>query len=119
MRRVLVWTSLLVVGLALVGLGVWFAVVRLDDADKWASVVAALVAVLGVPMTVYGLVLSRRAGERAGQEPATFTGGAQARATNHGIAIGQVGGDVHFGQEQTSGRRIGDTGAASRPEAGQ
>ncbi|WP_030486979.1 hypothetical protein [Micromonospora chokoriensis] len=119
MRRVLAWTSLLVVGGALVGLGVRFALVRLDDADKWGSVVAALVAVLGMPITVYGLVLSRRSGKRTVEDPATFTGGAQARATNHGIAIGQVGGDVHFGQEQTSGRRIGDTGAASRPEAGQ
>jgi hypothetical protein len=38
-------------GVAAIGFGMFFAVTRLDDADKWGSVVGALVALLGLPMT--------------------------------------------------------------------
>ncbi|SCL31684.1 hypothetical protein GA0074692_3158 [Micromonospora pallida] len=60
------WVALLVVGVALIGLGVFLGVTRLDDADKWGSVIAAMVAVLGLPMTAYGVVLARRQGSAAG-----------------------------------------------------
>ncbi|MFB9849784.1 hypothetical protein ACFFMR_05250 [Micromonospora andamanensis] len=122
MKRVLVWTSLLVAGCVLVGLGIRFAVLRLDDADKWGSVIAALVAMIGVPMTVYGLVLARRPAEK-GERPAgalpTFWGDAHARAADHGIAVGQVGGDFHIGQQRPPVRRVDDTDDSSRSEARQ
>jgi hypothetical protein len=53
MRRIVLLASLLVIGCVLVGLGIRFATVRLDDADKWGSVVAALTALVGLPIAGY------------------------------------------------------------------
>jgi hypothetical protein len=61
-KKILVWGLLIIGGLVLVGFGLFFGIARLDDADKWGSVVGATAALLGLPMTVYGLVLARRAG---------------------------------------------------------
>lgn len=95
--------SLLAGGCALVVLGVRFPLLRLDDADRWGSVVAALVALVGLPMTVYGLVLARRAPGNATSEPdgapVTFHGEAHVRASDDGIAFGPVGGNVVVGRD--------------------
>ena len=60
LRKTLIWATLTVAGLALVGLGIYFGLTNLDHADKWGSVVGALAALSGLAMTSYGLILSRR-----------------------------------------------------------
>ncbi|GAA0577002.1 hypothetical protein GCM10010172_72110 [Paractinoplanes ferrugineus] len=116
MRRVLIWMAVLVAGSVMIVMGVRFAILRLDDADKWGSVVAAMIALLGLPMTVYGLVLARRPADGTAarvEQAATFSGDARVRATSHGIAIGQVGGDVHVGRPGPSvGRNTGTSESA-------
>ncbi|MET8197996.1 hypothetical protein [Micromonospora taraxaci] len=59
-QRTVVWAVVLCVGVVLIGLGIFVGVTRLDDADKWGSVVGAMVAVLGLPLTAYGVVLARQ-----------------------------------------------------------
>ncbi|MFF3445326.1 hypothetical protein [Streptosporangium sp. NPDC002721] len=51
----------IVAGLALVVLGVLLFKAGLDDADKWASVIGVFVGLLGLILSGYGVVLSRRA----------------------------------------------------------
>ena len=60
MKNILLWGLLIIGGLVLAASGVYLGVVRLDEADKWGSVAGAVVALLGLPMTVYGIVLARR-----------------------------------------------------------
>jgi hypothetical protein len=57
-----------VAGLMLVvaGAALWFAAVRLDVADQWGSVAGGTAAVLGLPLTIYGIVLARRGGAAGG-----------------------------------------------------
>ena len=88
------WGLLVIGGLVLVGFGLFFGITRLDDADKWGSVVGATTALLGLPMTVYGLVLARRAGSREdgrGQHVDRVSAGA-------GVdVLDGVGGNVRLG----------------------
>jgi hypothetical protein len=101
-KRVLVWVGLGVAGIALVGMGVFFGVTRLDDADKWGSVVGALAALLGFPMTVYGIVLARRGATAAepGQRSSADRGGAAGAVHQH-VRAGRdaytAGHDQYFG----------------------
>ncbi|MFE0594083.1 hypothetical protein [Micromonospora echinospora] len=92
MRRTVVWAGLLAVGVGLVGLGVFLGVTRLDDADKWGSVVAATVAVLGLPLTAYGVLLARRQGGGTGGQSVTGSvvggGVAQVRGVRGNVRIG-------------------------------
>lgn len=88
------WAAVLSVGVLLVGLGVFVGVTRLDDADKWGSVVGALVAVLGLPLTVYGVVLARR--------PSSATGG-------QSVTSSVIGGGVTQVREVRGNVRIGGT----------
>jgi hypothetical protein len=53
-------------GLALAGLGGYFGVMHLDDADKWASVAGGVTALIGLPLAVYGAVHTQRTSEPAG-----------------------------------------------------
>lgn len=60
------WLGWLVAGLLAVAAGIWVLVARLtaqqlSTADQVASVVAGVVAVTGVPLAVYGVILARRA----------------------------------------------------------
>jgi hypothetical protein len=54
--------------LILAGTGLWLAATRLDVADQWGSVVSAIAALLGLPMTAYGVVLARRQANGANVE---------------------------------------------------
>ncbi|MGP4029741.1 hypothetical protein [Actinomadura sp. 3N407] len=74
------------------GLGVYFAAVGLDEADKLGSVVGALAAVAGLSLTVYGLAAGSGAAGRRVRQSARASGG----------RILQVGGD-----------QTGQTGSAS------
>ncbi|MBF8194595.1 hypothetical protein ITP53_54875 [Nonomuraea sp. K274] len=81
---------------AVAGLGVYFASVGLDNADKLGSVIGALVAVAGLSLTVYGLVAASGGGRRLVQQTARASGG----------RISQVGGD------QTGAASLGRDAAA-------
>lgn len=59
-KQVLAWASAITCGLALVGLGVFFVIAGLDDADKLASVIGGFAALIGLGLSVYGVVLTRR-----------------------------------------------------------
>ncbi|MDP4505791.1 hypothetical protein [Nonomuraea turcica] len=54
------WISLLVGGLVAGALGVIFIVLDLEQADQLASVVGVFVALAGLGISVYGVVLARR-----------------------------------------------------------
>lgn len=60
--RVFLWGGAVATVAALVGLGVYFVHVGLDDADKLASVIGLFVAVAGLVASLYGLRLDRRRG---------------------------------------------------------
>jgi len=49
-KRTLTWGSLVTVGVLVIGFGLFFAVTRLDDADKWGSALGGLAAILGFPL---------------------------------------------------------------------
>jgi hypothetical protein len=99
-RKILVWGLLVASGLALVTVGVFFGVARLDDADKWGSVIGALVALLGLPMTVYGVVLARR-GLLSSAGQLDTGGGNASQAVRQRVRAGRdayvAGRDQHFG----------------------
>ena len=60
-KRVLAWVSAIVGGLILVGLGVLFVIAGLDTAGKLSEVIGAFAALIGLALSVYGVVLARRA----------------------------------------------------------
>jgi hypothetical protein len=91
MRRRLVVVACIAGGLVLVGLGVWGAVANLDAADKIASVVGAVVGVVGLALSGYGLVLARRDSPAGGQAvtDSTVAGGlVQVRDVRGSVRIG-------------------------------
>jgi hypothetical protein len=102
LKQRLSWIALVAGGIAWLAVGAWFAAVRLEDADKWGSAIGGLIAVLGLPIAVYGVVLARRAGTTPDRRPSesgtnapVFGGDALAEAYGDGsVAIGQVGRDV-------------------------
>lgn len=76
------WSGVALTAVAVGGLATYFAAVGLDAADKAASVVGALVAAVGLAVSVYGLK-SPPAGDRVSQK---------AKASGRG-RTNQVGGD--------------------------
>lgn len=72
---------------------------QLSTADQVASVVAAVVAVLGVPIAVYGVVLARRG---AGPADPPLGGDLQQKVRS-GRDANVAGGDLHIGRGR--GRR--------------
>jgi hypothetical protein len=90
-RKVLLWTGSVAVGLALIGLGVYFGLAHLDDADKWGSVISAMAALIGLALTVYGIVLARRDPAPGSQSVTDSTIGGrliQARGVRGNLRIG-------------------------------
>lgn len=88
-RRVLVWVGAGLVMAALAGLGVYFAVVGLDKADKWASVIGVFVAISGLVVAIAGLFTDRHNSSSGG------SGGGQAspRVSASGERSVAIGGD--------------------------
>lgn len=120
-KRGWVWAGAGLTVVAVAGLGVYFAVVGLDKADKLASVIGGLTALVGLAVALYGLVgvpgkvrrVSQQAkasgrgqvfqvggNQTAAQGPGGNSGGSDvpgsvaqvAEATDEGT-ISQVGGD--------------------------
>ncbi|MEV4020597.1 hypothetical protein AB0J35_59980 [Nonomuraea angiospora] len=72
--RVLVWGGALIVVVALVALGLYLTRVGLDKADKLASVIGLFVAVAGLGVAVYGLVIDRQSGSGGVRQQAKAAG---------------------------------------------
>lgn len=97
-QRVVAWMSAIVGGIVLVGLGVFFAVIGLDRADKLASVIGALVGLIGIGLSTYGVVLARRAAT-------SLSGGQKVLGSRVGGGLTQVRkarGNVRIGQDQSA-----------------
>ncbi|MEV6602846.1 hypothetical protein [Kutzneria sp. NPDC051319] len=62
-RRVLLWAASIVGGVALVALGVFVTVTNPIAAGLWSSVLGAFIGLVGVALSVYGIVLARRASD--------------------------------------------------------
>lgn len=62
-------------GVAVASLGLFLAAAGLDDADKWASVLGLFVAVAGVGLSGYGLVVSRQQRARQAVSGSVVGGG--------------------------------------------
>jgi len=91
-------------GLILLGLGAYFVVVGLDRADKIASVIGAFVGLLGLCLSGYALVLTRRGLPQSPSHRQTV-----ARSTVGGdvLQVRGVGGSVRLGS--------GTAGTAAEP----
>lgn len=66
------WVAAVVAGLVTAGVGVFFAVIGVEDADQWSGILGLFVGVAGLVVAVYGAVLTRRSMTSA---PASPTGG--------------------------------------------
>ncbi|TMR06545.1 hypothetical protein ETD83_04220 [Actinomadura soli] len=73
-RRIVLTAGVLGFGVALVGVGLLFAVVGLEDADRWGSVLSVFLTAVGLGVSVYGVILARQSmraarsgGQRAGE----------------------------------------------------
>mgnify|MGYP001043098371 CR=1 FL=1 len=117
------WKSFLTTGIgsaALVGLGAFLVVVGLDDADKWASVIGVFVGLIGLAVSVCGLVLARRSSTGGGQAVTnSLVGGrvVQARGVQGSVRVGPSG-------PAAAGAAVppapaGSTGGGSPPPNGQ
>lgn len=70
-RKVLIASGVVIIVLALAGLGAYFGVVGLDRANKLAPVVGVFVALIGVGVSWYGT--TRRSGSSATPRQAAVT----------------------------------------------
>jgi hypothetical protein len=102
--RVLVWVGAVIAVAALVGLGIYFSRVGLENADKLASVIGVFVAVAGLGATVYGLIADR---QRSG-------GGVRQLAKADGRGrVNQAGRDINEGPLEHLTATEDDTDASS------
>jgi hypothetical protein len=60
-QRAVTWVGGAVAGIACMVVGVLLVRAGLEDADRWASIIGMIVAVIGFPLSVYSIVLARRA----------------------------------------------------------
>jgi hypothetical protein len=99
-------TGAVVTVVAVAGLAVYFMVVGLETADKAASVVGGLAALLGLVLTAYG-VLARSGGGGVDRQVSQ-----RARASERGQAT-QVGGDQGDGGGSSESYRVDQRAKAS------
>jgi hypothetical protein len=116
-----VWMGAAVTALAVVGLGVYFAAVGLDKADRLGSVVGALVAVVGLALTVYGLVAGSGGGGRRVLQDARASGGRisqvggnQTGSTSSGSGVAS---EVQQRARTRSGGEVSQVGGDQQPPA--
>ncbi|MES9602162.1 hypothetical protein [Actinomadura sp. NPDC000929] len=100
-RRMLTAVLVVAAGVVLAGAGVFFTLVGLDDADRWASVMSVFLTALGLGVSVYGMVLTRRG---LGQQPQAAGQRVGGDVQGPNLQIGQAG-DVRVGPAATRPRR--------------
>ncbi|MFE5331292.1 hypothetical protein ACFRCG_33380 [Embleya sp. NPDC056575] len=82
------WVGGVVAGAALVGLAVYLAVVGLDEADKWASVLGLFVTLAGLAVSVIGMWRERASSGGQSVTDSTIGGGvAQVADTGGNVRI--------------------------------
>ncbi|MBT2235778.1 hypothetical protein [Nonomuraea sp. NEAU-A123] len=101
------WISLLVGGLIAGALGVIFIVLDLEQADQLASVVGVFVALAGLSISIYGVVLARR-GEDSSPDSSPATAPPSSAGTITASGEGSVAVRDNSGVIQT-----GDAGHAT------
>src|SRR5690348_12201447 len=77
--RIVGWVAAVIVGLAMIGLGVRFAAIGVSNADQWSSTLGIFVSVIGLAVSIYSAVLTRRS-----LPFHAATGTSQARAAHTG-----------------------------------
>lgn len=106
-----VWAAGAGFGVSLIVLGVFLLRAGLEDADRWGSVFGVFLNIAGLALTVYSVVLARR----AAVWPRPDAGGGQVTNQIHGGQFtGPVvqGRDLHAGVATTSPEQP-DTGAGA------
>jgi hypothetical protein len=114
-KRAAAWVSAVVVGLALVGLGVYLAITDLDRADKLASVIGSFLAAAGLALSGYGLILARRALQSSSRSSGQTV--ERVRAKSGVDVVDGVGGSVHLGPSQTTSPSAGTSTASAPPQS--
>ena len=84
-------------GAALGGLGVFFAWVGLDAAGQWSDAIGVFVGLIGLAVSVYGVVLARQAVTRPGPRGPVGAGGGVRQRVDAGRDSFTAGRDQHFG----------------------
>ncbi|MFI6582806.1 hypothetical protein [Embleya sp. NPDC050493] len=92
--------ALVVAGLGAVGPGVFLAVAGLDDADELASVIGVFVGLVGLGLSVYGIVLARR----PPPSPEPIAPGATAAGSSHNEFTGGTARDAYIARDLTVDR---------------
>lgn len=121
-RKVVVWAGSGATVVAVAGLLVYFAVVGLEKADKLASVIGALVGLVGLAVAVFGLLAPSTRGEGSSDggdgSGSGWSGGERrvrqkARASGRG-RITQVGGNSTAPPAGASNPAIGEVRQRAR-----
>jgi hypothetical protein len=105
-RRIVLAVLVIAVGIVLAGVGVFFVLVGLEDADQWAGVLSVFLAALGLGVSVYGALLTRRG---LAQQPPVAGQRVRGDVQGPNLQIGQAG-DVRVGVVSVRSRRIGRRG---------
>jgi hypothetical protein len=83
-------------GLALLGMGAYFVIIGLDQADKVSSVIGSFTGLLGLALSIYALIASRSTPSGTAANPSgghTVSGG---KIDGDNIQIGPTGGNVNI-----------------------
>lgn len=105
--RTLAWTGGAVTSVATAGLITYFAAVGLDEANKIASVISAIIGLAGLAVAVYGVLVAHRSPPQpviAPAAPTAASGGHSVTDSEIGgdnIMIGDVGNDVNIGRPES------------------
>lgn len=95
-QRVALRVGTALFGLALAGLGAYFLVIGLDQADKVSSVIGSFTGLLGLALSAYAVIASRSASSGSAAAPSgghTVSGG---KIDGDNIQIGPTGGNVNI-----------------------
>ncbi|MBQ0990719.1 hypothetical protein KBX08_11520 [Micromonospora sp. H61] len=101
-----IWRSVTVVitGLLVAGIGVFLAAEGLDNADKWASIMALFVAIAGLGLSAWGGFVANRGMARQRLHGSIVGGGvAQVRGARGSVHIGRTADDLPHPLASTAG----------------
>jgi hypothetical protein len=113
-KKAAAWVSAVVIGLALVGFGMYLAIADLDRADKLASVTGPFLAATGLAMSGYGIILARRALQSSNRSSGQTV--ERVRAKSGVDVVDGVGGSVHLGPSQIPSPSAGKSTASAPPQ---
>ncbi len=112
--RILKWVAGVVAVAAAIGMGIYLAIVGLNEASQLATVAGAFISLAGLALAVYGIIAARRlstADSADGAVDNVITGGTFHGSVNMAGQIGSVG-SGHPGAPQAQ-----EPGARDHPPA--